>query len=144
MKGALHKAETGWQVLHATYDTTLKHWNTVKYPLHPDDVKQIEEDSKVFDNIEARIAAYPVVVFEIIEVVSEKVGDNMWVNTYAKLINIDKLGNDEISDEEIEKAAIEYADKMYDKKVLDDEWEVVKYDFMEACKWYREQLKQRK
>jgi hypothetical protein len=49
----------------------------------------------------------------------------------------------EISDEEIEKAAIVYADKMYDKSVLNDEWEVVKYDFIEACKWYREQLKQK-
>jgi hypothetical protein len=35
-------------------------------PLHPDDVKQIEEDSKTFDNIEARIAAYPDVDFEIV------------------------------------------------------------------------------
>jgi hypothetical protein len=58
-----------------------------------------------------------------------------------KMFKGSELETFEISDEEIEKAAIVYADKMYDKSVLNDEWEVVKYDFMEACKWYREQLK---
>ena len=50
----------------------------------------------------------------------------------------------EISDEEIEKAAIKYADNEFDKTIEKDEWLAVKIDFMEACKWYREQLKQRK
>lgn len=36
-----------------------------EFPLHPDDVKQINADAQVFDNIEARIAAYPEVEFEI-------------------------------------------------------------------------------
>ena len=34
-------------------------------PLHPADVEQIEADSKRFDNIEARIAAWPDVEFTI-------------------------------------------------------------------------------
>jgi len=53
-------------------------------PLHPDDVKEIEEDSKIFDNIEARIAAYPEVEFEI---VTEWENGEVGVNglTYAKL-----------------------------------------------------------
>jgi len=62
---------------------------------------------------------------------------------YNQALEMEKQQS-EISDEEIEKAAIVYAGKMYDKSVLSDEWEVVKYDFIEACKWYREQLKQRK
>ena len=68
MKGTLHKTESGWIVI---YDEVLGK-NIVKknqnaLPLHPDDVKQIVEDSKIFDNIEARIAAYPDVLFYILE-----------------------------------------------------------------------------
>jgi hypothetical protein len=40
-------------------------WKAGKLPLHPDDVKEIEQDAKIFDNIEARIAAYPDVEFEV-------------------------------------------------------------------------------
>ena len=36
------------------------------YPLHPYDIQEIEEQEKVFDNIEARIDAYPDVHFEIV------------------------------------------------------------------------------
>ena len=67
MKGVLHKVDGDWKVSHATYNTLSKRWTAGKLPLHPDDVKQIEEDAKVFDNIEARIAAYPDVEFEIVE-----------------------------------------------------------------------------
>jgi hypothetical protein len=50
-------------------------------PLSPDDIKDIEADSKIFDNIEARILAYPEVEFEIITIDN---GDNGV--RYAKLI----------------------------------------------------------
>ena len=62
MKGTLHKTEQGWMV--ATIEEG--DWNTY-YPLHLDDVKQISADAQVFDNIEARIAAYPDVEFEIVD-----------------------------------------------------------------------------
>lgn len=67
MKGVLHKVDGDWKVSHATYNILSKRWIAGKLPLHPDDVKQIEEDAKVFDNIEARIAAYPDVEFEIVK-----------------------------------------------------------------------------
>jgi hypothetical protein len=57
MKGNLYKTDQGWVVEYA------KH---AELPLHPDDVKQINKDAQVFDNIEARIAAYPDVEFEIV------------------------------------------------------------------------------
>ena len=66
MKGILKKTDKGWMVL---YTECLPHRMVKQFssslPLHPDDVNQIKEDSKIFDNIEARIAAYPEVEFEI-------------------------------------------------------------------------------
>lgn len=59
MKGKLSKKEGNWYVLEIKQGT--------HYLLYPDDVKQIEEDAKVFDNIEARIAVYPDVEFEVID-----------------------------------------------------------------------------
>lgn len=58
MKGKIIKTDQGWIVEYA------KH---AELPLHPDDVKQINKDAQVFDNIEARIAAYPDVEFEIVD-----------------------------------------------------------------------------
>jgi hypothetical protein len=56
-----------------------------------------------------------------------------------KVENKDSFG--EISDEEIRKAAIEYANNVYDKNDFKDEWRGVLNDFIAATKWYREQLK---
>jgi hypothetical protein len=62
MIGKLVKEENKWFVKY------FEDWIGVKYvELHPDDVKQIEEDSYHFDNIEARIASYPDVEFKLIE-----------------------------------------------------------------------------
>jgi hypothetical protein len=72
MRGVLHKTEQGWIVEYAKHS---------ELPLHPDDVKQIEEDAKVFDNIEARISAYPEVDF--IPITDAKI--NM-VTVFAKLV----------------------------------------------------------
>ena len=61
MKGQLYKKKQpeGWYV---TYD--IDGFTKAELPLHPDDVKQINRDAQVFDNIEARIAAYPDVEFD--------------------------------------------------------------------------------
>ena len=66
MKGRLRKSEGNWVVDYVVDSENPNAVFTAKtIALHPDDVKQIEEDSKVFDNIEARIANYPDVDFEI-------------------------------------------------------------------------------
>ena len=51
-------------------------------PLHPADVQQIEADSKRFDNIEARIAAYPDVDFTI---------EDYWETGLEEVIQVAKL-----------------------------------------------------
>ena len=66
MKGKLIKTETDWVV--RLFDTEKAHdvmYCGAEWPLHPYDCHQIDEDSKRFDNIEARIAAYPDVDFLI-------------------------------------------------------------------------------
>lgn len=90
MKGILKKTEQGWFVI---YDQILGEGivkrNQNALPLHPLDVKQIDEDSKVFDNIEARIKAYPDVEFEIeTKLVFDRPSySSIEVPKYAKLIN---------------------------------------------------------
>jgi hypothetical protein len=74
MKGELIKTEQGWMVMYA------KH---AELPLHPEDVKQINRDAQVFDNIEARIAAYPEVEFDWCVIVQPD-GKG---KEYAKLVN---------------------------------------------------------
>jgi hypothetical protein len=69
MRGKLIKTEQGWMVEYKVDENTPighKSW-WEKILLHPDDVRQINEDAKVFDNIEARISAYPDVDFYIWE-----------------------------------------------------------------------------
>ena len=95
MKGILHKTEKGWFVI---YDQILgegivkRNQNTL--PLHPLDVKQIDEDSKSFDNIEARIRTYPDVEFEIVEYDGTTPIINGW-NGYAKIIDYNETFNNE-------------------------------------------------
>lgn len=74
MKGKLHKTEKGWfvsfpeQSIISVYNgSSITQGSVGILPLHPDDVKQIEKDSQVFDNIEARIHAYPDVEFYNVE-----------------------------------------------------------------------------
>ena len=85
MKGILHKTNEGWIVI---YDQILGGGiikrNQNSLPLHPDNVNQIVEDSKVFDNIEARIKAYPDVEFEIVEIIAP-VEDGTTMYKCAKL-----------------------------------------------------------
>jgi hypothetical protein len=90
MKGKLIKDHEGWWVQHKAkgLDGNLEY--IAESILHPDDVKQIEEDAKMFDNIEARIAAYPDVEFEMVTEVVASVGDldtqDYYTISYAKLI----------------------------------------------------------
>ena len=82
MLGVLTKTNDNWVVNHS-YSITKDDWETL--PLHPDDVKQINADAQVFDNIEARIAAYPDVEFEIRHLSFDPLGRD--IATYAKLVN---------------------------------------------------------
>jgi hypothetical protein len=77
MKGKLIKTEEGWMVGTVCYADI---WSEL-LPLHPADVEQINRDAQVFDNIEARIAAYPEVEFEV-----EKFGEAGMEVVFAKLI----------------------------------------------------------
>lgn len=58
MKGKLCKTSIGWEVSYVDEMNIQK-----SLPLHPTNVKQIEQDALVFDNIEARIQAWPDVDF---------------------------------------------------------------------------------
>lgn len=66
MKGKIHKTDEKWMISRCVGDGVAEVWEE-QIPLHPDDIKQINADAQVFDNIEARIAAYPDVEFEIVE-----------------------------------------------------------------------------
>jgi hypothetical protein len=66
MRGVLHKTEQGWVVRYSNPQEYREPIHSL--PLHPDDVKQINADAQVFDNIEARMTAYPYVEFEIFTV----------------------------------------------------------------------------
>jgi hypothetical protein len=79
MKGKIHKTEQGWVVQYGVINSIRS------LPLHPDDVKQINRDAQVFDNIEARIAAYPEVEFEIVKEYIDSHTNQ--VQAYAKLLN---------------------------------------------------------
>jgi len=92
MKGILRKIDNKWMVQYIGHPIDVLGGNDslVNYlQLHPDNIKQIEEDGRVFDDIESRIRAYPHVNFEIIE----------GYKNYAKLIEndaVDELANKEL------------------------------------------------
>jgi hypothetical protein len=118
MKGTLHKTEQRWVVKYTvdyTWDASL--------PLHPEDFKDTLKND-VFTLFEGRE-----VEFEIVE----ETYDDGSKCKYAKLINYESSTKQEISDEEIEKAAANLANPNADKT---DNW-------IEGAKWYREKLKQR-
>lgn len=63
MKGFLKKENDKWIVKqYADKGPAYR-----EFPLHPRDVYEIESDARIFDNIEARVAAYPDVEFEIVD-----------------------------------------------------------------------------
>lgn len=83
MKGKITKKFDGSWVIRTKSKETHPCPSVVEhgyeFPLHPDDVKQINADAQVFDNIEARIAAYPEVEFEIVE----KIPDSCYKNPFC-------------------------------------------------------------
>jgi len=76
MKGELIKSEHGWMISYT------ENGEAKGVSLHHDDVDYIRELEFTFDNIEARIAANPIVEFEIVE--NQKLTG---VSRYGKLIN---------------------------------------------------------
>jgi hypothetical protein len=69
MKGKINYIDGKWIVDYIHYEFPPIEYNEIllTLPLHPDDIKQIEEDSKIFDNIVSRILCYPEVEFNILE-----------------------------------------------------------------------------
>jgi len=102
MKGTLRNTKAGWFVLYQVIrDEIISGYDSI--PLHPDDIKQIEQDSQVFDNIESRIAAYPDVEFEIVQEWNNEIFESSAFSfpiQYAKLINhvpdVGKMVEDDI------------------------------------------------
>jgi hypothetical protein len=91
MKGTIHKTESGWVVFYKTED--LPSYIISRLPLHPDNIKEINEWSQMFDNIEGRIASSPEVEFEIIHCIPDDLeptnGETLSFESikYAKLIH---------------------------------------------------------
>ena len=88
MKGKIRKSNRGWVV-----DQVVKEGLQARlintYPLHPYDIQEIEEQEKVFDNIEARIAAYPDVQFEIVNEFDNNGPDHF--PKFARILKEDKM-----------------------------------------------------
>jgi hypothetical protein len=153
MKGKLVKKDKIWYVMRVEEGD----WET-HYPLNPYDIKQIEEDGKVFDNIESRIAAWPDVEF-IAEIFWEtgieepfyvatlisddnKISDGAFENVEEMIKHSDEVWSDpipEITDDEIRKEALSFA---YEGD-YDGANGVLWNGFISGATWYREQLKQR-
>ena len=74
MLGTLHKQDNKWAV---TYPDVFSHIQKT-IPLHPTNVKEIDELSLTFDNMEGRINSQPEVEFELCMI---------WDVMYARIIN---------------------------------------------------------
>ena len=87
MTGRLHKMpERGWVVAYTQeMEDSPGVLETINFPLHSDDEYELFELEERFDNLEARIAANPIVEFEI--VMAHKMSG---IIRYAKLKNHDK------------------------------------------------------
>jgi hypothetical protein len=91
MKGKLIYDQEGWWVQHTATSPDGTEYFQTDTMLHPDDVKFLEDCNLVFDNLEARIAAYPEVEFEMVTETVMSVGNSEeqdeYTHTYAKLIS---------------------------------------------------------
>ena len=101
MKGRIYRnKEHGWIINYIVESENPNAIYTLKtLPLHSTDVEQIEEWSKIFDNIEARILNDPEVEFEIIDCIPKDLeptnGETLSFESikYARLIhNVFKPG----------------------------------------------------
>lgn len=85
MEGEMIKRGDNWFVKYQDFTG----WGlTVEYdreiPLHPDNIKQIKDYERVFDNIEARILSNPKVKFDLSEIISDEGKKTL----SAKIINL--------------------------------------------------------
>jgi hypothetical protein len=80
MKGHLYKKvmPSGWYVAYTADDFGF---HKTELPLHPDDVNQIDEMSKIFDNVDARYHNQEVEFETVKKFMSD---ETLW---FAKLIN---------------------------------------------------------
>jgi len=99
MKGKLTNKQNEWVVV---YEDIIRLFPFTQYgikelTIHPDDVEQIRKDSLIFDNIEARIAAYPEVDFEIVDLDNGAMSytEGHKKQSYAKLIPIKPYVSDD-------------------------------------------------
>jgi hypothetical protein len=67
MKGTLFKDKTSgqWMVRSLLVSPMIGPYGFRDLRLHPDDAKEMEEQEKAFDNLEARVAAYSDVEYEV-------------------------------------------------------------------------------
>jgi hypothetical protein len=88
MKGTLYKNETTgeWMVRHVMVSPIVGPCGFLDLRLHPDSVKEMEEDEKIFDNLEARVAAYPEVEFEVHTIATGTSEKDVMDEDVAKLI----------------------------------------------------------
>jgi hypothetical protein len=147
MKGKLVKQKDNWYVVRVEEGD----WETF-YPLHIDDINEINAWEQIFDNVGARIAANQEVEFEV---VSEWENGEVGVNglTYAKLISQgatceysglpsvesynDVISNTKLLDDKINAAAKQM---FYDNS--DSGWHVqfARDCFKEGAKWMKNYL----
>jgi len=149
MKGKLIKQKDNWYVVRVEEGD----WETF-YPLHIDDVNEINAWEQIFDNVEARIATNQEVDFKFYEIWEEVDGETK-ITKYAKLISKDKettceysglpsvesyndvISNTKLLDEEINAAAKQM---FYDNS--DSGWHVqfARDCFKEGAKWMKNYL----
>ena len=89
MKGTIYKNKEHWPLI----EWVVSYDDGKTLPLHPNNVKEINEWSQMFDNIEGRIASSPEVEFEIIHCIPKDLeptnGETLSFESikYAKLIH---------------------------------------------------------
>ena len=88
MKGTLYKNKsTGeWIVRTLLISPMVGPYGFRDLRLHPDSIKQMEEDEQIFDNLEARVAAYPEVEYEVHTIATGKSEWDVLDEDVAKLI----------------------------------------------------------
>ena len=88
MKGTLYKNKsTGeWIVRTLLISPMVGPYGFRDLRLHPDSIAQMEEDEKIFDNLEARIAAYPEVEYEVYTIATGNSEFDILDEDVAKLI----------------------------------------------------------
>ena len=96
MKGTLYKNKsTGeWMVRTLLVSPMVGPYGFRDLRLHPESIKQMEEDEQIFDNLEARVAAYPEVEFEVHTIATGDSELEILYEDVAKLIRNTQEAND--------------------------------------------------